>query len=53
MHTLLLIHGHAVTDKYNAGNIFKGADKKMAFVVREPIVRGLFAACKTRGFAQW
>ncbi len=45
-------HPRTVTRQYNASNVFKGEESKMAFVVREPIVRGLFAAVNTRGYAQ-
>ena len=40
-----------VTEDYNSSNVFAGDEMTMAYVVREPIVRGIFAARQTQGKA--
>ena len=34
---------------YNSSNVFAGDSEKLGYVVREPIIRGIFAACRTQG----
>ena len=40
---------HAVTEAYNSSNVFPGYSTALGFVVREPIIRGIFAASHTQG----
>ena len=40
-----------VVEEYNSANIFDGSKMELAYVVREPIVRGIFAAQNTHGKA--
>lgn len=40
-----------VTEDYNSSNVFAGDEMMMGYVVREPIVRGIFAARQTHGKA--
>ncbi len=40
---------HAVTEAYNSSNVFPGDSGTMGYVVREPVIRGIFAASHTQG----
>jgi NAD+ kinase len=41
-----------VSDVFNSSNVFGGEEQTMAFTVREPIIRGIFAVGRTHGFAK-
>ena len=42
----------AVSEQYNKSNVFSGEEKKMAFVSREPIIRGTLPWTIVRRFDQ-
>ncbi|CAI8048105.1 NAD kinase 2, mitochondrial, partial [Geodia barretti] len=41
-----------VSEVFNYSNVFGGEEQTMAFTVREPIIRGIFAVGRTHGFAK-
>ena len=51
VHTYIDIVSFPVTEEYNRRNIFDGAEMRLGFAVREPIMRGIFAATHTQGTA--